>query len=110
MHQLDVYSLEGDQAGSGAASAPDALLRTGAKVLVPNKEATRKKLFDFRGMTTMQVIDPSFLGKALVQRIQPLQLTGRNIRPGGLVPLECPVLSHLAKQDLIRTETTISGK
>lgn len=109
-HHLDVYELETEQADAGAVSAADGLLRFGEKVLVCSKEPSKRKSADFRKLRTMQVVDSSLLGRTLVQRLQPLQLIGRRIRPGNLVHVEVPLLSHIPRQRVIPCDVKTHGK
>ncbi|KAL8449328.1 hypothetical protein Emed_003209 [Eimeria media] len=109
-HQLDVYGEEAKHGLRGAACAPDDLLRSGTKVLVQTKGASRKNTFDFHGLMTMQVIDPSLLGTTLVQRLQPQDFTGLERRPGYLLPLKAPPLSHISRGVIIAADTELDGR
>ncbi|KAL8454422.1 hypothetical protein Emag_001449 [Eimeria magna] len=109
-HQLDVYGEEGKHGLRGAACAPDDLLRSGTKVLVQTRGASRKNTFDFHGLMTMQVIDPSLLGTTLVQRLRPQDFTGLEPRPGHLLPLKSPPLSHITRGVIIAADTELDGR
>ncbi|XP_026192209.1 uncharacterized protein LOC34619768 [Cyclospora cayetanensis] len=106
---VDVYGLESEKAGMGGAFAPDSLLRTGAKVMLSEKDLRTRKAFDFKGMQTMQVLDPSLLGRSLLQRIRPLQITDCGSRTANLIPLPFPALSHASRQQLILSDSQMEG-
>ncbi|KAL8434756.1 hypothetical protein ACSSS7_002893 [Eimeria intestinalis] len=109
-HQLDVYGEEGRHGLRGAACAPDDLLRSGTKVLVQTRGDLRKKAFEFRGLMTMQVIDPCLLGTTFVQRLQPQDLTGFEPKPGYLLPLKSPPLSHIRRDVIIAADNELDNR
>ncbi|CDJ49736.1 IQ calmodulin-binding motif domain-containing protein, putative [Eimeria brunetti] len=108
LHKLDVYGLEG-QGFRGSASAVDTLLLSGSKVFIRGKEATRGRKPDFRGLVTMQVIDPSLLGKPLLQQVQPFQFAGGSggARGARILQNELPALMHLSKHSVIPAEAQL---
>ncbi|KAL8428545.1 hypothetical protein Efla_003316 [Eimeria flavescens] len=108
--KLDVYGIEGQQAASGRAAASDELLLSGTKALVCSRGYMRKKLFDFGHLVSTQVLDASFLGAVLVQKLPPAWLTGREARPGHLLPLPAPLLSHIPRHRVFATDLSLCGR
>lgn len=112
VHKLDVYGIDGEQAGIGAVSAADGFLRSGSKVFIRNGESSHRKSVDFQGLKMMQVIDPSLLGRVLLQQVQPFQLTGRKgiTQQTVLVQDERPSLSLVNKHSVLSADAHLDNQ
>ncbi|CDJ37341.1 IQ calmodulin-binding motif domain-containing protein, putative [Eimeria tenella] len=112
VHKLDVYGIDGEQAGIGAISAADGFLRSGSKVFIRDGESSHRKSLDFQGLKMMQVIDPSLLGRVLLQQVQPFQLTGRKgiTQETVLVQDERPSLSLVNRHSVLSADAHLDNK
>lgn len=106
---LDVYGME-EESSLFTTSHSDGLLRSGAKVLVRGESVGRRKTFELNRLQAMQVIDPSLLGKSVLQRLEPRHVAALNPRRADrILPLRKPVLSSLKRTALIVTDTNEDG-
>lgn len=106
---LDVYGIE-EENSLFTTSHSDGLLRSGAKVLVKGDNVGKRQVFELNRLQAMQVVDPSLLGKTVLQRLEPRHLAALNPhRADQILPLKRPVLSNLKRTALIVTDTNEDG-